>query len=485
MDLLEINALLQDIETNQELLRMKIGLWSAWPILRFNLAALASNLAIDTSEIRLSTIEHISHSFHDAAGFLRVKHPHILLYVASSNRVEQKKDRYKDIIFDELLRYIPTYFKIENINNKFYLERSQRALYPSQMTTSGIYMISNLLSRLRRPRSIDRLADSFFASIQMVMPTSKISRLHIRKVLTSFYWRKILYRGLLHRVKPRILFLQTAYMNHALVAAAKEMNIKVVEFQHGIIDRHHPGYSWTSPAVVYKNHMPLPDLIYVYGDYWQDELSVNGFWNKELRSVGSLHLDQFRLQHVSLTSNNSISSNTPRKIVVTTQALDVDRLISFFIEFNKYATLPVELFIKLHPRESNRQPYDTAFRDHANIHIIAGHEAPSTFELLSSCDYHASIHSTCHYEALGLGKPTIILPFTNHERILPLCEQARGYALLVRTPAEMNQIIAQNRSVPHNISTYYFRDGAVDNILKELHHELGGVIDIRNPVDPQ
>ena len=485
MDLLEINALLQDIETNQELLRMKIGPWSAWPILRFNLAALASNLAIDTSDIRLSTLEHLSHSFHDIAGIFRVKHPQILLYVASSNRVEQEKDRYKDIIFDELLCYIPTYFKIENINNKFYLEHSQTALYPSQMTTSVIYLITNLLSRLRRPRSIDLLADSFFASIQMVMPTSKISRLHIRKVLTSFYWRKILYRALLYRVKPRVLFLQAAYTNHALVAAAKEMNIKVIEFQHGIIDHHHPGYSWTAPAAAYKNHKPLPDLIYDYGDYWQEELSKNGFWNKELRSVGSLHLDQFRLQNVSSTSGNGITSISSRKIVVTTQALDIDRLISFFIEFDKYATVPVELFFKLHPRESNRQPYDTAFKNHANIHIIAGHEAPSTFDLLSLCDYHVSIHSTCHYEALGLGKPTIILPFTNHERILSLCELAQGYAFLAKTPAEMNQIIAQDRIVPHNISSYYFRDGALDNMLCELHHELGGVIDIRNPVNPQ
>ena len=471
MNLLEINSQIQAIETKHDLLRWKIDSWSAWPILRFNLAAIASNLAIDTTDIRLTLTEQVMQSFHDASGFLRAKHPQVLLYVASSNRVEQENNHYKDIIFDELLQHIPTYFKIEVINNKFYLDRSHNALYPSQMTSSAIFLVTIFLSKFFPLRSINRLAEVFFEAIHESMPASTISLRHIRGVLTSYYWRKIVYRYLLHHLHPRVLLLQTAYMNHALVAAAKELNIKVIEFQHGIIDRYHPGYSWTGPAAFYKKQMPIPDLIFVYGDYWREELSVNGFWNEELRSVGSLRLDQYR----SYLESNINDENKPgflgKKIVVTTQSLEVDRLISFLLEFVKSSIEPIEIDIKLHPRESNRQPYENSFRDYPNVHIISGHESPSTFQLLSNADYHVSIHSTCHYEALGLGKPTIILPFSNYERVLPLCEKAPGYAFLARTPSEMSQIITQVRKVPAEISSYYFRVGALSNILTELHLE--------------
>jgi hypothetical protein len=232
--------------------------------------------------IQLTLFEQIQQSFRDIAGFLRAKHPHVLLYVAASNRAEQKNGLYEDVIFDQLLRYIPDYFKIENINNKSYLDRSHIALYPSQMTTSGIYLLTTILSRLFTPRSISSVAGVFFSAVHKALPTSTISRMHIRRVLTAFYWRKRIYLCLLNHLHTKTLCLQTAYTNHALVAAAKELNIKVIEFQHGIINRHHPGYSWTSSAAIYKNQMPIPDFIYVYGDYWREELSVNGFWNDEL-----------------------------------------------------------------------------------------------------------------------------------------------------------------------------------------------------------
>lgn len=468
MNLLEINSQLQAMEASQDLLRWKVGDWSAWPILRFNLAMIASDLAIDASDIRLSITKQFIQSIHDVSGLFKEKHPKILLYVASSNRVEQENNYYKDIIFDELLRHVPTYFKIEDVNNRLYLDHSRTALYPSQMTTSGIFLVTIILSRFFSPRSINRLADVFYNSCREVFHTSKISLKHVRRVLASFYWKKIIYRKLLSHIRPQLLLLQTAYMNHALVAAAKELNIKVIEFQHGLIDRHHPGYSWTSSAASYKNNMPIPDSIFVYGDYWREELSINGFWNEELRTVGSLRLDLYRFRQNSDITNATKTNQLIKKIIVTTQSLEVDHLISFLLEFIKVTTQPIEIHIKLHPRESNRLPYETAFRDYPNVRIISAQDSPSTFELLSNCDYHASIHSTCHYEAIGLGKPTIILPFSNYQRMLPLCEKAPGYAFLVRTPSEMDMIITQYRNVPIEISDYYFRAGALENMLNEL-----------------
>jgi hypothetical protein len=129
--------------------------------------------------------------------------------------------------------------------------------------------------------------------------------------------------------------------------------------------------------------------------------------------------------------------------------------------------------------------YETAFKDYSNVHIFSGHEAPSTFELLATCDYHTSIHSTCHYEALGLGKPTIVLPFTNYERMLPLCEKSPDCALLAKTPGDMNKIISKNRTVSPEIAGYYFREGAVNNILNELRQELSLPLNYQRQANPK
>ena len=471
MNLIETNAKIQELESAYDLLRYKIDGWCAWPIFRFSLAAIASNLAIDKSEIRLNYGERIKLSFWDGYSFFLAKHSKVLLCVASSNRVELEKGRYKDIIFDDLLQYFPSYTKIEHINNKNYLDHSNSALYPSQLTTNGISLISGIFSRLNKPKSITLIADNFQTIIKDVLQIPNIERKYIRQLLLGYYWRKILYHALFIKIKPKILLLQTAYTNHAIVAAAKELNIRVIEFQHGIIDRFHPGYSWTPYAINYKKYMPIPDRIFVYGEYWREELVVNGFWNNELRVVGSLHMDQFRSLKSRDQPSKSSLVTTSKKIVVTTQALDVEHLISFILDFLKVASEPIEIDIKLHPRESNRLPYEIAFKGYPNIHIISGHESPSTFELLSKADYHVSIHSTCHFEALGLGIPTIILPFTNHERILPLLNKAPGYTFLANTPIEMNRIIAQDSPVPDEITSYFFSPGALQNMLDELHRE--------------
>jgi hypothetical protein len=469
MNLLEINQIIQSFEEEHDLLRWKIGNWSAWPVLRFSVALVGANLSIDRTDLRFSLPGHIQQSLKDLARFNWRYHPQVLLSVASTNLVEQQDGRYKDAIFDDLIPYLPGYFKVENINNKHYLRRSHQALYPGNITTSGIQLLANALSKVSKIQSVELAADTFFECINKYLPEIQVSKNYIYRLLSVYYWTKWVFRNLLSRLTPQIVLLQTAYTSHALIAAAKEAHIPVIEFQHGIADRHHPGYSWTTYACAYKDQMQIPDRMYTYGEYWNEELSANGFWKGELRSVGSLRIDQYREAQPQAINDEQSRPTTSKVIVVTTQALDVEALVAFLLEFIKKADMPMDMFIKLHPREADRRPYDHAFAGFSNVHIVPGYDSPSTFSLLSNADYHASIHSTCHYEALGLGTPTIILPFTNYERMLPLCEKASDCAMLVRSPAEMNTIVAQKRLVPKGIADYYFREGALGHIVDEMN----------------
>ena len=215
-------------------------------------------------------------------GILRYHSPSLVALTASTNRAEEDNGLYKDIYFDDLLRYVQHPFKIEHINNPLYLSRSKAALIRSNITTTGINSITSLMMRIRRSDSYHSTADALYKIVEQYFP-GILSLDVILRIFSYFHWNRRVYSALLGYLQPEMLVMQTAYTRHEVVAAAREYKIKVIEFQHGIIDRHHPGYSWLHSAQPYKTQIPLPDRIYLYGEHWKKELEYNQFWDQELR----------------------------------------------------------------------------------------------------------------------------------------------------------------------------------------------------------
>jgi hypothetical protein len=89
-------------------------------------------------------------------------------------------------------------------------------------------------------------------------------------------------------------------------------------------------------------------------------------------------------------------------------------------------------------------------------------------ELLAKADLHLSVSSACHFDAIGLGVPTAILALRNHETVMPLID--RGHAILAKSPKDLADIVTavSELKVSSETSAFYFRPGALDNILAEL-----------------
>ena len=145
--------------------------------------------------------------------------------------------------------------------------------------------------------------------------------------------------------------------------------------------------------------------------------------------------------------------------------------ISFMAEFLRKTrnVAGLRLVVKLHPiYERGPEAYLEAFGNDERIRVLTGSEDPSTFELLARASIHVSVSSSCHYDALGIGVPTVILPLPTHEVVLPLYHA--GHALLARTPDELAAIAARwdSHRVQESVSAYYFRPDAVDNMAAEM-----------------
>jgi hypothetical protein len=161
----------------------------------------------------------------------------------------------------------------------------------------------------------------------------------------------------------------------------------------------------------------------------------------------------------------------PCRIVITTQGLDIERLVGFIKQFTDLATdrIDYEIYFKLHPnRDPTADIYRSPFTGNRHIQVLLGTEQPDTYELLTTADLHLSISSACHYDALGLGIPTVILPLTGHDCVMNLLQLK--HALLAGTPEELLEIVMnwKNLKVPLEVSHYYFKPNAQENIRRAL-----------------
>lgn len=81
-----------------------------------------------------------------------------------------------------------------------------------------------------------------------------------------------LYENLLQKARPKFIFVEGASYGYGLVAlikAARNLNIKVIEYQHGLISLNHPAYNFAD-KLPESYHEYLPDLFLVFGDYWKE-----------------------------------------------------------------------------------------------------------------------------------------------------------------------------------------------------------------------
>jgi hypothetical protein len=416
----------------------------------------------------MSYRERLSLSLADAGRLFRLRPSRYVVKTYSSGLVEREGERYKDIWFDDLIQEVGAVFKIEQVNSPMFLSRRAQALIPSDVTTSGIELAASALARVWRPTRAAEVARELSRILAQELGAGLFSEEWVAPRLRLFLAGKALYRRLLKRIQPRFLLVADPG-EHASVAAAKELGVTAVELQHGgTTDRYHSGYCWTGYGIPHRPTMPIPDRLYLYGEHTRREIDRHGFWGNSVRVVGCPRVDQYR-------NRRSGPSQDGPKVLLTTGA-SISDTIAFMAEFLRASRdVPgLELWVKLHPiYERSPDAYLEAFRGDARVQVLSGSEDPSTFELLSRAGVHVSVSSSCHYDALGLGLPTVILPLPTHEIVLPL-HQA-GHALLAQSPADLAGIVAGWRGlrVPPDVSGYYFRPHSIRNMREDLERDGG------------
>lgn len=463
---LEVGPLLRELEERRSLLRHTFDGWSIWPLFRVQvaMALLAPEAKSDGGgSFRFSRMELIRLAVGDMLAWCRAPSGiRAMMVTASSYRTDTEGVQPKDSMFDDLGRQLGNVYKLERINNRRLFELNAQSVLPSRMTNTWMTLAHRFYARLPVPRAACRSAEALMADLAGTPAGRVLTSDGVARRLVSFRHERRQWRNLCRRLRPRVVLIDDGCYQHGLIAGAKEAGAWVMELQHGIFTPKGPEYCWSWAALAHREQMPVPDRFLLFGEHWRGLLEEDGFWTDRIRVVGSARVDLHRKvlrperhDHVGLT------------MLVTTQGLGREGLIRWIqqimIALKDQSALRV--IVKLHPGyDHDPAPYRSALGDDARVVIQTGAEGPTTFERLQEADLHASISSSCHFDSLAIGTPTVVLGLPSHEIMLSLYES--GHAALVHSPREWADVVraASKARVPEAVGHHYFRANALENL---------------------
>jgi len=466
----DIHNQILNFETQHNLLRFKSGAWCIWPLFRFRLSLAFYQLPLANRK-GPTLFEYLNFLLRDVLTLLKCPKSNFVGVSFSSARADQVDGKAKDIFFDDIAGKLGTFFKIEKPNNPKFFFPKERMVFPSQFSGVLFRLISMFFSLWPFHRETRAIAEALNRHVREDLGVEFLSTAKIYRRICMFDVQRTLYAWLFRRLKAKVLLSADGYGDFDFFAAAKQAGMTTIDLQHGFVDRFHCGYSWGEGARAMHAHMPIADWIFSFGEIWREDFEASGFWRDKVKVIGNVWLDQYRKKRWPSDLLDVKQGSQELRVVVTTQGIDTPGLIQFFRETLQAVgqQRKVRLTFKLHPiLETDTSAYENLKKEFENIEVLLGSSFPSTPHLIAQADLHCTISSTCHFDALALGTPTVILPLNSFEIVLKLAQE--GFATVVKTPTDLAQILMSPKMPlpsPEKINRMY-QSGALENMVEAL-----------------
>jgi hypothetical protein len=326
---------LQEIECEHGLDSRTICNVVFWKILRFGVfRELNSAVAVIDKQTATGRMKRRRKIFFKSIGLFR-KHVDYLIMEHPRKKLLEGKfvDPYTHNFTQQLLDSNKRFLVCEsNDYNHMGGFETWRVEYPD----FGLQVFSSILRRIMRILPIIKHSDIRFAELLEKSIFSRFgtkinikNRLHY--VILDFYIRKYYFKLILRLIHPNTIYLVVSYGKEPEIAAAKELGIRVVEFQHGSIGQSHPGYAFNR----WESIPYFPDEILVFGLGWFRKLTYK---NTRLYYYGNWFLRQQVRLYGKCSSND-------KNILVISQWIISIQLIQWVIDF---ASIFPDYSIRLH-----------------------------------------------------------------------------------------------------------------------------------------
>lgn len=274
----------------------------------------------------------------------------------------------------------------------------------------------------------------------------------IRKNISQY---KIMLK-FLKRTKPKQVFILASYTNFGLILACKELKIKVIELQHGVINNEHFGYTYFYPPETNQ----FPDYLLTLG-----HADVHFISKGELAKFIKPHvLGSFIIDYY--LKNKASYHCTPRQVAISLQ--DCETGIASVKDFIELAREFPHVQFALKRRRLSREYYEKHFNFPSNMRFA---EEDDIYKLIIMSEVHLTAYSSCALEAPSLGVRNILYN---------LNDKARKYYSEKLTNAEINRYCDSVDSLKTELSSLLNNqvdrltviNSNVDNIASNYHKNL-------------
>ena len=229
------------------------------------------------------------------------------------------------------------------------------------------------------------------------------------------------YVELLDKKQPEQVFLVVAYENKALISACHDMNIEIIELQHGTISPYHLGYSYPKETCKkdgkYEKIEYFPDKILSFGDYWQNACPFP-IEKENIISMGYPYFNESSSEFMKMDKNE-------KQIIFISQGV-IGRYLSKFAYETAEKLDDYKIIYKLHPGEyaTWRENYEYLNKavELDNFEVIDKSEPP-LYELFAKSEYQVGAFSTAIYEGLSFNCKTFIIDAPGIEYLDALFEE--------------------------------------------------------------
>ncbi len=403
---------IKEIETKYNVSSISVNDIQVWPFLRisynyqynisyrFNVLTNNSN-KIKTTFSKLKRVRNIFYGFWN----LFKKYD----YTVFSDTFEKRfvNDKYIDKIAESLIYELgeKRVLLIENPINGLHFNRSEISI--KNIISLDIFYIFCNKYFLRKKVCINNEA--------ILEEINKKYGLNINyhRIIVQFIFYNYLFKLFYKIYKPKAIFINCYYslIHQAAIYAAKNMGIKTIELQHGIISDNHHAYNVFTDL----DKSFFPDYLLTFGDYVKNIFDERNYFIKRenVLSIGSMYIDYINNEYKSSKESIRVFNNIRRKykkiIAISSQWTIENKLIRFL---KKSALLSKDILYIFVPRDINKNYSNVNFPE--NIIMLKNLDV---YQIIKETNFHATVNSTCALEAPAIGVPNILININNLAKI--------------------------------------------------------------------
>ena len=264
------------------------------------------------------------------------------------------------------------------------------------------------------------------------------------------------YIKFLNHIEPEIVFIRLAsYGRYAhLVRWAKEIGVKVGEFQHGLISQAHMAYNYSNKLYdndQYKAYWP--DYILTYGDYWNKQIGIPC----KKYVVGNPHFCTSKQNYFDIYEDKN-----------TVLILSQGTMTKKFVELAIYLSQNLKdykVVFKLHPTEVYFEDRYEVLYKYNNIEVV---KTGDIYEYIAKYEKIIAHTSTVAFEATAFNKRIFILDDEHTKRNMP-----DTLGMRFEEPLDLVHMLREqdSKEVTYD-SEYYFNCNWAENYRNFLNDEL-------------